>query len=330
MSDSVTENQPVTSPHDLDGFLDEVAAGLVVEYERIRRTARSDPGTAGDQSEAAWAKLFEGWLPASVHVVTKGRIAAPDGRLSQQMDVVVLRDTYPPELAKKKIYLAGGVLAAFECKLTLRKADLTDAAARGRTLRELVGPRRGGTIRDELLPPILYGVLAHSSEGLTSTSVIETLNEGLAKVSHPRETLDLVTVADLGTWSYQWFVYPRRLIPAAVNWDTVSRQMGWPPAGVVSVSYMIHQDPGDRAGPRQNPLYALLGILYRRFEADIGGIKPFADYWTAAAVRGGGAFGTGVRVWGLDIFSQPVQARILRGPISMTADATDPWAALLF
>jgi hypothetical protein len=320
--------RPADGHPDLDAFLDDVAATLASNYQRIRASARSDPGTAGDQSEASWADLLKGWLPGSTPVVTKGRIAGRDGRLSRQMDVVVLRDTYPPELAKKKIYLAGGVLAAFECKLTLRKADLEDAAEKGRSLRELTGPRRGETIREELMPPILYGVLAHSSEGLHGTKIPETLHALLDKTSHPREALDVVTVADLGTWSNMWFVRRRSLIEDLPTFDQLAQIHGWPPAGLVSMSYMTHQAPGDRDGPRQNALYGLLGVLYRRFEADIPSMRQFAHYWSAAQVRGGGAFGTTSHIWPLSVFSAVVQARIERGGLSMTADASDPWAAL--
>src|SRR5665213_2166328 len=83
-----------------------------------------------------------------------------DGTLSPQVDVVVLRPGYPPALRMKKTYLAGGVLAAFECKLTLTSAYVTRAAATARIIHAMARPRTG-TPYDELVSPLVYGLLAH-------------------------------------------------------------------------------------------------------------------------------------------------------------------------
>lgn len=316
-----------SSPHDLEGFLDEVASGLQLDYNRIRRSARSDPGTAGDQSEAAWAELFRSWLPGSLQVVTKGRIAALDGRLSDQLDVIVLRDTYPPHLAKKKIYLAGGVIAVFECKLTLRKSHVVEAAERGRRLRELVGPRRGATLRDELVPPIFYGVLAHRSERLTTETILKTLNEGLAKVSHPRESLDLLTIANLGTWTNMKMLISPRMAPAG-SWEAVRKLQGVPVEGGVIVAYMTTRGLIEQGFPTQNPLYGMLEVLYWRLAADLPSIGPLADYWGAAKIKGQGAAGGGGRAFPFDIFSPEVRAVIATGRLDALFDYTNPWAMI--
>ncbi|MFI8802678.1 DUF6602 domain-containing protein [Micromonospora chalcea] len=71
--------------------------------------------------------MLREWLPASYHVRTKGRILAHDGAASRQVDVVVLRPGYPSKLLDKKLYVASGVAAAFECKLTLTASHLTQA-----------------------------------------------------------------------------------------------------------------------------------------------------------------------------------------------------------
>jgi hypothetical protein len=44
------------------------------DYDLIRKRASEDSGTAGDQGEEHWRKLFKQWLPPAYHVVTKGRL----------------------------------------------------------------------------------------------------------------------------------------------------------------------------------------------------------------------------------------------------------------
>ncbi|RZM20636.1 MAG: hypothetical protein EOO88_35625, partial [Pedobacter sp.] len=66
---------------DLDDFIADAAKTIENEYRRIQRTAKSDPGTAGDQGEENWATLLRDWLPATFHVETKGRILDSNGVL---------------------------------------------------------------------------------------------------------------------------------------------------------------------------------------------------------------------------------------------------------
>jgi len=75
---------------------------MAEEYDRIQKRATEDPETAGDQGEENWATLLRQWLPS-----------------------------YPQILLDKKLYLAGGVAVAFECKTTLKAAHVkaTDETA---------------------------------------------------------------------------------------------------------------------------------------------------------------------------------------------------------
>ena len=114
----------VTDAHELDIFLDQVRQEMAAEYRRIYRRTTEDPGTAGDEGEANWAGLLADWLPADLHVRTKGRILGVDGTASPQVDVIVLAGDYPRRLREKKLYLAEGVVAAFECKTTLKLSHL--------------------------------------------------------------------------------------------------------------------------------------------------------------------------------------------------------------
>jgi hypothetical protein len=110
--------------HELVNFLDQVSDEMAAEYRRIHRRSTEDPGTAGDEAEANWARLLTDWLPADFHVAWKGRILAANGTAGPQVDIVVLSGDYPRRLRDRKVYLAGGVVAAFECKNTLRKSHL--------------------------------------------------------------------------------------------------------------------------------------------------------------------------------------------------------------
>src|SRR5919106_2243588 len=105
--------------HELEAFLRQDQAELAAEYRRIYHRTSEDPGTAGDEGEENWAALLREWLPSSYQVVTKGRVVFPDRSASSQVDVVVLRGSYPPRLLNNKLYLSSGVVAAFECKNTL-------------------------------------------------------------------------------------------------------------------------------------------------------------------------------------------------------------------
>jgi hypothetical protein len=146
----------VNGSHDLVQLMQQATATLADEYRRIRARAQEDPGTAGDQGEQNWAELLHLWLPKTFHVVTKGRILFAGGQTSDQVDVLVLNPSYPKGLLNKKLYLAPGVLAAFECKNTLRREHIRRAVCASAKLGRL--SRSDRSVRQH----IVYGLLAHS------------------------------------------------------------------------------------------------------------------------------------------------------------------------
>src|SRR5262249_46695820 len=113
--------------HDLHDWIGSSQRIIQEEYERIQKRAREDPGTAGDQGEENWRALLQSWLPSYFKIVTKGRILTESGYASPQIDLFVLVPSYPQVLIDKKLYLAAGVAAAFECKLTLKAVHVHDA-----------------------------------------------------------------------------------------------------------------------------------------------------------------------------------------------------------
>ena len=77
-------------PHDIHDFVISSQKYIQEEYERIRKRAAEDPGTAGDQGEENWASLLKNWLPSYFNIVTKGRILTDSGYASPQVDILVL------------------------------------------------------------------------------------------------------------------------------------------------------------------------------------------------------------------------------------------------
>ena len=137
---------PVASPtpaHDLHDFIASSQKRLQEAYNRIQKRASEDPGTAGDQTEENWAELLREWLPPYFQVETKGRILAASGEASPQVDILVLMPAYPRGLLKEKLYMAGGIAAAFECKTTL-KADHIRSALQTSSKIQRVMPKREG------------------------------------------------------------------------------------------------------------------------------------------------------------------------------------------
>jgi hypothetical protein len=87
-----------TAPHALHMFMAQVTEEMASEYERIYARAVEDPGTAGDEGEENWATLLRDWLPPNYHVRTKGRLLSHNGLMSPQIDVLVLKPSYPRKL----------------------------------------------------------------------------------------------------------------------------------------------------------------------------------------------------------------------------------------
>src|SRR3569623_705473 len=138
--------------NDLVTFMKRLPAQQEQEYRSIQERVAEDPGTAGDQGEENWASLLRNWLPKSYEVVTKGRLLGPDGSAGPQVDVFVLSPVYPRYLIDKKLYLTGGVIAAFECKVTLRGFHIQQFFENCIAIRPLV-KRTTGTPLAELRSP---------------------------------------------------------------------------------------------------------------------------------------------------------------------------------
>jgi len=320
---------PEQKGHDLYDFMRQISSEMSAEYDRIQKRATEDPGTAGDQGEENWAELLRGWLPRTYQVVTKGRIISQYGETSPQIDVLVLKGSYPQRLFTKKLYLAAGVAAAFECKVTLKASHINEVVDNCVKIKSLYAPRVG-TPYKELHAPLFYGLLAHShswkSAGSTAEENIEqSLYEADAlHVSHPRLQVDLLCVADLAAWTTMKvaFIGPHQ-VPA------------WAPGmialygrnGCATSSYMghtrDHHSPEDPQVPHFTPIGTLISHVCQRLGWEEPSLRDLADYYRITNI-GGSAKGS-LRTWPSSIYSEEIQSMVEAGKLS-NGKAWDEWS----
>jgi hypothetical protein len=265
--------------HDFFNLMGAVKESLARDYERIRARSRDDPGTAGDQAEEDWAAILRNWLPANYTVVTKGRILFEDGTSSPQMDVLVLSPSYPRGLSTEKYIFSGGVVAAFECKLTLRKPDVGRAFEAAYKIKKKIKPRLG-TPYSELNSAPIVGLLAHSQslgKGRGSWKLHEVIEAFQDKYAdHPRELLDIICVADTATLPLAKTV----LIGPGLRKDEVEDLAERKIKGAVAAMYVIHDEDKPSLGLDFTGAI-LAGLIYeltfRMAFADLS-IRPWADH----------------------------------------------------
>jgi hypothetical protein len=301
-------------PHDVVEFMQQILAELDSEYRRIRNRSTEDPGTAGDEGEENWAELLRSWLPATYQVVTKGRILSSLGEASPQMDVLVLHRDYPRKLLNKKHYFSTGVIAAFECKNTLRRDGIKKAIQNAKLLSEVLHRERGmkgywrqsrfvDPVYDELHRPIIYGLLAHS-HSWSPASARDLIDDAISELdletsTHVREVIDIVCVADVAVWSM----------------DRCASDIGFPsyPHPAICTSWMscLHADRwlADSIFHRSfTTSGALLSRLYQKLSYQHEEALQFSNYFKLATRDGASGGGPG-RKWG-ELLAPDVRARI--------------------
>lgn len=298
--------------HDLHDFVAATQRELQEEYVRIQKRAVEDPGTAGDQGEENWATLVRKWLPRYFHIVTKGRILTASGYASPQVDVLVLSPSYPSNLLDKKLYLSGGVVAAFECKITVTAADITKAVRTAAELKRNL-PERSGSPYKELNAGIIYGLIAHSHSWKNQNSNPSENIEGALKkadaeiVKHPREHIDLITVSDLATWGCMKMTYLNPL-----NTPLIGGQFG--PTGSAMSIFACSAIGNQPEGAIFSPIGAFLARIYVALSWLYPDMQSLANYFHAVNLPGSGG-GTG-RLWPISIYSEAIRDRVFRGEFS--------------
>lgn len=297
------------SNHELSIFMDQVAAEMNAEYGRIRQRAREDPGTAGDESEENWRNLFQDWLPGALQIVKKGRILGADGTISPQVDVLILSPSYPKKLREKKVYLAGGVVATFECKLTLRPEHLEKCIRTSKLIKEIATERRHDltTPYRELYSPIVYGVLAHDADfGNNTIDKLDWLiGNSLSSYQHPADQIDVICVATLGSWERMSGIF---LPPPAIHpsfWDSFQENYKCPPEGGIHTQYSRWEYYGET--PTGAALRAMIGYVLERVARRLPAFQDFARYWALARDAEKMGNGKKSRMWSVTVLSDDLQ-----------------------
>lgn len=310
--------------HDLYDFMLQISAEMSAEYNRIQMRATEDPGTAGDQGEENWAEVLREWLPRTYEVVTKGRIISQEGVTSPQIDVLVLKGAYPKKLLNKKLYLSAGVAAAFECKTTLKASHILEAVENCIKIKSLY-PNRVGTPYKELHAPLVYGLLAHShswkSGGSTPEQNIEQKLYELDEphVSHPRQQLDILCVADLAAWtsSKMKFFGPRQLS----DWSKMESIYG--PNGSASSAYIGHTRFYEQQVEQFTPIGVLISYLSQKLAWEDPSLRDLADYYRITNIAGSGK--GYMRMWPSSIYSEEIRTRVEAGMLS-NGKPWDEWS----
>jgi hypothetical protein len=292
--------------HDFFKLMAAVKESLARDCDRIRERSRDDPGTAGDQAEEDWAAILRNWLPAIYPVITKGRILFEDGSSSPQIDVLVLKPSYPYGLRNEKYIFAGGVVAAFECKLTLR-GDHVKSAFQTASVIKRKARVQFGTPYDELNSMPIFGLLAHSSSLRAKRTswklheIVEKYQTAFAK--HPHELLDIICVADTAT-----LPLGKHLL-IGNDLDQHEREQLAEIEGVdlISTMYVIHDEDRQDASSTGAVLAGLIHELTFRMAFEDGAIRDWADHLSYLGFYGG--IGRSV-YWTSDDLSFEVRERL--------------------
>jgi hypothetical protein len=298
--------------HDLADYLEEVNFSLKNDYDTIRKRVQEDPGTAGDQAEETWAAVLRNWLPKHYHVVTKGRIIGASGEASPQIDILVLWPSYPPFLMNKKMYLASGIAAAFECKLTLRLSHLRKIFENSVRLSEITekeykdrkieaSAKRANFSYKEYHRVFEYGVLSHSFEEDPTMEAAQKITNKLNQldnelVKHPNQMIDLICIQTLGSW-----VSERSAVSDFIRLDQTHDRIvqdGYLPHPRTHYHSLTAHSWGEGTDHRANfsPLGSFIARLYRKLSRVDNSLLPLANFFTTTLSTGAGGGGP-ARVW---------------------------------
>ena len=293
--------------------MNQISNEMVAEYNRIRMRATENLARLEIRARRIERNSWD-WLPRTYEVVTKGRIISQEGVTSPQIDVLVLKGAYPKKLLNKKLYLAAGVAAAFECKVTLKASHI--AAAMENCTKIKLYRARTGTPYKELHSPLVYGVLAHSHgwKGRASTpevNIEQKLREVDAlHITHPRLQLDLLCIADLAAWtsSKMTFLGPRQI----QNWATMVAIYG--PNGSATSGYIGFTRTHGQQVIQFTPIGVLISFLSQKLAWEDALLRDLADYYRITNIAGSGV--GHMRAWPSSIYSDEIRARVEAGQLS--------------
>jgi hypothetical protein len=328
--------------NDLIDLINTSISELEQEYNRILKRVGEDPGTSGDQGEESWADLLRGWLPEHYHVKTKGRILNDRGEASKQFDVIVLRPSYSKNLLDKncKLFLSRGVVAVFECKLTLNTKHIEEAVSRGVELKRLIHGRAGTPYR-ELNSPVIYGLLAHSHCWKKKKSkLIKNIEKNIISsdskhVKHPREMMDILCVSDMATWNasknIHFMTLDNVIIPQNQKEEFIMgnrNKLG--PDGTIHTCYGCHSKEHPAQASHFSAIGSMLTYLLKKIAWENTELRAIADHFIYSQLEG---CGTGqIRYWDSSEVLTPETRKqvLLNGPVYGYEHHWDEWKTISY
>ena len=111
---------------------------LALDLENAANTVGHD-GVRGDVTENAWIEVLRSYLPKR-YAVDKGIVIDSDGRMSDQIDIVIYDPQYTPVLLTQdphRYIPAEAVYAVLEAKPEINKGTLEYAGAKAASVRRL-------------------------------------------------------------------------------------------------------------------------------------------------------------------------------------------------
>ncbi|HEY9300819.1 MAG TPA: hypothetical protein VIQ31_31530, partial [Phormidium sp.] len=180
----------------------------------------------------------------------------------------------------------------------------------------------------ELNTPIIYGLLAHSHswQGERSTPIenIESklIEEDCRLVDHPRKMIDLICVADLGTWaaSKMTLLVPNERISTETPLNQSGRSL------VANTAYIGHINKFENQASHFRPVGALIFYLFHKLAWENEDYRSLADYYQKTNI--GGAGSGCVREWMSNIYSDELKTKLERNLLGIEKSifsSVEPW-----
>ncbi|MFY1863643.1 DUF6602 domain-containing protein [Achromobacter xylosoxidans] len=239
------------------------------ERNKIKATSRANPDSAGERTEEVFAELVRKLIPDEFKVVPRARIELDDPRDSPQLDLVILKPGGEKRLNDLKSYPLSSVLAAFECKLTLRRSDLGKAAATANAIKgdyaNGLASHLGSTHEEIGSCRPYFGIVALGWEKGDALSLVPQLADDLLNSFHDcpvGRQVDCVLVPELSFYSivHEKDAVDDRIcmgvrhepIHTTYSWPDGS-QRPWPPRDATGLEVVGYPSIKARF-PQHNPL----------------------------------------------------------------------------
>lgn len=294
--------------HPHHAWLQAVADDVENEYQLVSSTLKGPSNTQqrGHYYEALFRRLLVGWLPPQYEIGTRKYLVLEAGKrqFSGETDLVIFHPSYPHGLRQRSEVLVSGVVAAFSVKSALTTKELKDAVDEARKVREGIA-RRVGSVVGEVVSPLIYGVLAHTSAIRSmdpQASVSRVLRAEMQKREDPRRQLDIVCISDLDCWYRTVQILAHEVATREPSEYDIYIDF-WRAA---SQSAELTQE----IGFNPNPIATLMTQLWAKLAIRDSQLSPIAD---ALRMTGTGEYGgIGVHRPLTDLVSPDLHRRLLR------------------